>query len=435
MSDRVRARSIWRASLGLALLVLFALPATGHFLLNLNVRVFHVEHLADGVRLYLRTPMPYLVADKLGEPDDSGLPAPAPFTRNAREDGQVVHYVDPARIAADPPGLGRLAEQGIVLESGGLRLAGTVEQMVLHWVGSEPGFATLAEARAAVAGGAAMPPIPSPLYVGDAVVDVIIRYEAGAPLAAYRISARFDPGLPGQDQTANLLLDYGPGHPKVYRTRGLMQEPLEVSRSALAAIATFVWEGVQHILEGLDHVLFVICLVLSAATLSALLWRVTGFTIGHSVTLALGFFGYVPTGAWFVPAVETGIALSIIYAAYIAIRPAASKRAGQARMLLVTMAIGFLHGLGFSFVLQEILQVTSPNIWQSLLAFNVGVELGQLLIVLAIWPVFHLLDWARPTAGRLARAGVAAACMALAVFWTTERGIETASALQVAATE
>ncbi len=161
----------------------------------------------------------------------------------------------------------------------------------------------------------------------------------------------------------------------------------------------------------------------------------TGFTIGHSVTLALGFFGYVPTGAWFVPAVETGIALSIIYAAYIAIRPTAGKGAGQARIFLVTMSIGFLHGLGFSFVLQEILQVTSPNIWQSLLAFNVGVELGQLLIVLAIWPVFHLLDWTRPTAGRLARAGVAAACMALAVFWTTERGIETASAFQVAAAE
>ena len=75
-------------------------------------------------------------------------------------------------------------------------------------------------------------------------------------------------------------------------------------------------EGVRHILEGLDHVLFVVCLVLGASGLGAPgMARVTGFTIGHSVTLTLGFFGYYPTGAWFVPLVETGIALSIVYTA------------------------------------------------------------------------------------------------------------------------
>ena len=95
----------------------------------------------------------------------------------------------------------------------------------------------------------------------------------------------------------------------------------------------------------------------------------------------------MPTGAWFVPFVETGIALSIIYAAAIAVlrRPAAGT-------FLVTTAIGLLHGFGFSFVLQEILSHDAANLWESLLAFNLGVEIGQVAIVLAIWPLLMMVD-------------------------------------------
>ena len=66
-------------------LVTLAAAANAHFLLNLNVRILHVEHLAKGLRVYLRTPMPYLVADKVGPPVQDGLPDPAPFTANALE--------------------------------------------------------------------------------------------------------------------------------------------------------------------------------------------------------------------------------------------------------------------------------------------------------------------------------------------------------------
>ena len=67
-----------------------------------------------------------------------------------------------------------------------------------------------------------------------------------------------DPGLPGQENTANLILDYGPGGTKVFRARGLLAEPVAISRSALSAVVTFIKEGVRHILDGLDHVLFVV---------------------------------------------------------------------------------------------------------------------------------------------------------------------------------
>ena len=96
-----------------------------------------------------------------------------------------------------------------------------------------------------------------------------------------------------------------------------------------------------------------------------LVYRVSGFTIGHTITLVGGFFGYAPSGAWFIPAVELGIALSIIYAAITAV-----TNRGEISSFLITTCIGLLHGLGFSFVLHEILKVDSPNLWVSLISFN-----------------------------------------------------------------
>ncbi|RBW58642.1 HupE/UreJ family protein [Ruegeria sp. A3M17] len=402
-------------------LIVAAAASHAHFLLNLNVRIFHVEHTSDGLRIFLRTPMPYLVADKIGEMGEDGLPEAAPFTTNAVEDGQVVHFVDSAQIATDPLGLGRIAEAGTLIDIAGTRVLGNVEAVTIHKVNEEPGFATLSEAKQSLSGGTTLS-AGSPAYVGDVIVDVIIRYELGSTPTSYAISSTLNPGLLDQDMTANLILDYGSNDPLVFRTRGLMEDPVTVSRSRLAGIATFVWEGVRHILEGIDHVLFVVCLVIGATGLHALLWRVTGFTVGHSVTLSLGFFGYVPSGAWFVPLVETGIALSIVYAAVLAIRRDELGRKSNKKVFVVTILMGLLHGLGFSFVLHEILQVTSPNIWQSLLAFNVGVEIGQLAIVLVTWPLLHIFAKLGQTSEMSLRLSIAIGCGAIASWWTFERG-------------
>jgi hypothetical protein len=166
--------------------------------------------------------------------------------------------------------------------------------------------------------------------------------------------------------------------------------------------------------------------VLGAMRLKPLFWRVTGFTIGHSITLSIGFFGFVPTAAWFVPAVETGIALSIIYVAVVAIvpnfKPSWQQIKSEWTVVSVTGVIGLLHGLGFSFVLQNILQVTSPNIWQSLVAFNVGVELGQLLIVIAAVLVFYLISLLGASVTKINTYIVAGLCAAIASYWVIERG-------------
>ena len=88
------SRNIVRSFLIVVLSLLSVSTASAHFKLNLNVRILHVEHLADGLNVYMRLPMPYLVAHLLGEINEDGLPAPAPYTGNRLEQGKLVHTVD-----------------------------------------------------------------------------------------------------------------------------------------------------------------------------------------------------------------------------------------------------------------------------------------------------------------------------------------------------
>ncbi len=425
-----QSRIIIQLYLCIALSLLCVTTASAHFKLNLNVRILHVEHLADGLNIYMRLPMPYLVAHLLGEMDEDGLPSPAPYTSNRLEEGKLVHYVDVKQLKDSTDGLALLAKQAVNLSIDGEMVDTKVDHVSLYKVGTQPDFATLDDAKKSFLDEQLFDVFEQDIYVGDTTVDVLLRYTAQGAVYKYAISSNLNPGLPDQDETANLVLDYSPSGVQVFRARGLLHEPVVVTRSVFDAVVTFIQEGVKHILEGLDHVLFVICLVLGAMHFGPLLWRVTGFTIGHSITLSIGFFGFVPTAAWFIPAVETGIALSIIYVAVVAVAPdfkPASKSGWQQiknewAIIAVTGLIGLLHGLGFSFVLQNILQVTSPNIWQSLLAFNLGVEIGQVLIVIASWSVFYLISLLGFRATKINQYIVAGVCASTALYWVIERG-------------
>ena len=420
------ARTLSRWLLFVAVMLLWATTASAHFKLNLNVRILHVEHLSDGMNIYMRLPMPYLVAHLLGEADEGELPSPAPYTTNRFEEGKLVHYVDAEQLKVSTDDLAALAKQGIDLSIEDDKADIVVESLRLYKNGTQPDFATLDDARRAFQDKPTYSVFEPGVYVGDTTVDVLLRYTSDDAVYDYALSSTLDPGLPDQDATANLVLDYSPSGVQVFRARGLLHEPVIVTRSVFDAVVTFIKEGVKHIIEGLDHVLFVICLVLGAMHIRPLLWRVTGFTIGHSITLSIGFFGFVPTAAWFVPAVETGIALSIIYVAVVAVlpdlKPGFKTNKNEWSVVGVTGLIGLLHGLGFSFVLQHILQVTSPNIWQSLLAFNIGVEIGQLMIVIVAVFAFYLISLFGDRATKINRYLIAGICTVISLYWVVERG-------------
>jgi hypothetical protein len=148
----------------------------------------------------------------------------------------------------------------------------------------------------------------------------------------------------------------------------------------------FVELGFFHILDGIDHLLFLLCLVVPFRRLRPLVWIVTSFTVAHSITLIASALDYAPDALWFPPLVETLIALSIVYMGFENIVGTKLRR-----RWVITFAFGLVHGFGFSFALRETLQFAGSHMLTSLLAFNVGVELGQLLVLVLAIPALELL--------------------------------------------
>jgi len=148
----------------------------------------------------------------------------------------------------------------------------------------------------------------------------------------------------------------------------------------------FVQSGFLHILDGIDHLLFLVCLVIPLRRFRELVWVVTSFTVAHSTTLVAAAYGFVPDGLWFPPLVEVLIAASIVYMAFENIAGAKVER-----RWLIAFAFGLVHGFGFSFALSETLQFAGSHLLTSLLSFNVGVELGQLLVLIVMVPVLDAL--------------------------------------------
>ena len=148
----------------------------------------------------------------------------------------------------------------------------------------------------------------------------------------------------------------------------------------------FIAMGFEHILDGTDHLLFLACLVIPFRRFRPLAIIVTAFTVAHSVTLIASAYDLAPDALWFPPLVETLIAMSIVYMALENI-----VGANMERRWTITFIFGLVHGFGFSFALRETLQFAGSHLITSLLSFNIGVELGQLLVLVVLVPGLHLL--------------------------------------------
>jgi hypothetical protein len=152
------------------------------------------------------------------------------------------------------------------------------------------------------------------------------------------------------------------------------------------AAFTFVKLGFFHILDGTDHLLFLFCLVIPFRSLRKLIPVVTAFTVAHSVTLIASAYNLAPDFLWFPPLIETLIAMSIVYMALENI----VGGVGVQRRWIITFGFGLVHGFGFSFALRQTLQFAGSHMLASLLSFNIGVELGQLLVLALLIPLLHI---------------------------------------------
>ena len=178
----------------------------------------------------------------------------------------------------------------------------------------------------------------------------------------------------------------------------------------------FVVLGFDHILDGIDHLLFLFCLVVPFRSFWALVPIITSFTAGHSITLIAAALGLSPQALWFPPLIETLIALSIVYMAFENILGAKLKS-----RWMIAFSFGLVHGFGFSFALSEVLQFGGSHLLTSLVSFNIGVEFGQLFVLALTVPLLELLF--RKVLPEVGGIVVLSALLAHTGWhWMTERG-------------
>ncbi len=189
----------------------------------------------------------------------------------------------------------------------------------------------------------------------------------------------------------------------------------------LSVIRTFVMSGIEHILIGPDHVLFLIGLLLLGGSLKRLALIVTAFTIGHSVTLSLAALDILSPSSRFI---EPLIALTIVVvgADNLLVLRSSAAHARAATDIRAWLAAGFglIHGFGFAYVLKEFGLPQAALGW-SLFAFNLGVEFGQLLIVGAVATILLLVRRQSATAARWVALAGSIAVIVAGLYWFVER--------------
>ncbi|MBL6745940.1 MAG: HupE/UreJ family protein [Pseudomonadales bacterium] len=221
------------------------------------------------------------------------------------------------------------------------------------------------------------------LFWRQGVLDILVTYPIQSESSQFSVSPEL--GTLSEETTTVLRFLVPTGAERVFNyvgNPGLVELDPRWHQAALR----FIEMGFLHILEGIDHLLFLFCLVIPLRSIRSLIPVITSFTIAHSITLISSAFGMAPDVLWFPPLIETLIALSIVYMAFENIVGAKLEH-----RWVVTFGFGLIHGFGFSFLFSETLQFAGGHLFSSLLAFNVGVELGQLMVLLLVIPVLNLL--------------------------------------------
>ncbi len=263
------------------------------------------------------------------------------------------------------------------------------------------------------------------LFWRQGVLDVLVGY----PIESADSDFSVDPQLGTlSDETTTVLRFLPPGGGE--RAFNYLGNPglVELDPRWHQAALRFTIMGFEHILGGMDHLLFLFCLVIPLRSLRHLIPVVTSFTIAHSITLIASAMGVAPRALWFPPLIETLIALSIVYMALENIIGSWSKRHSSGerwseRRWMVAFGFGLVHGFGFSFLFSETLQFAGGHLISSLLAFNVGVELGQLLVLILVIPLLNLL-FRHLLAERVGHILLSALLAHSAWHWMLDRGAQ-----------
>ena len=352
------ALTAWAASLTLAP----GSPAAAHDVPNdVTVQAYLKP---EGQRLHL------LVRVPLGAMRDVNYPTRGPG------------YLDLGRVEASLRDAARLwIADSVELYEGDARIEDPRIVAARVSLPSDTSFASYEEAVAHLTG--ASLPDGTELPWNQGVLDVWFEYGIQSPGSRFSIH----PGLARLGLRVVTVLRFLPpgGAARAFELSG---EPglVRLDPRWHQAALRFIALGFSHILDGTDHLLFLLCLVIPFRRLRALVLIVTSFTVAHSITLIASAFDMAPDALWFPPLIETLIALSIVYMALENIVAPQLRR-----RFIITFGFGLVHGFGFAFALRETLQFAGSHLLTSLVSFNLGVELGQLFVLVLLVPILDLL--------------------------------------------
>ncbi len=247
-------------------------------------------------------------------------------------------------------------------------------------------------------------------------LDLIVTFDCAAPITTLKVTYLLFFELDENHRALGKLLHGGETIPFVFDRRAT-EAAFELSKgqaggSRLVSFGRIFILGVEHILVGVDHILFLLALLIVNARLISVVKVVTAFTLAHSVTLALAWYGIVDLPGRLV---ESAIAFSIGFVAV-------SNLIGRtvSHRWLLAGAFGLVHGLGFFGALGD-LGLAESDAVTTLLAFNLGVEAGQLAIVALVFPLLFL--WVRQTWYRRSAQAASLLILSVAAWWIVERAL------------
>ncbi len=251
---------------------------------------------------------------------------------------------------------------------------------------SDRSFATYEDALAHVTG--APLPLDTNVVWNQTMLDVLFEYPIQSEHSEFAIHPALDRLGVRTVTSLRFLVPQSSGN-YVVRAFEFDNDPgiVKLDPRWYQASLRFIREGFLHILDGTDHLLFLLCLVIPFRRFRGLIPVVTAFTVAHSITLIASAYNLGPDALWFPPLIETLIAASIVYMALENIVTTSTVR----QRWMIAFGFGLVHGFGFSFALKQTLQFAGSHLLTSLLSFNLGVELGQLLVLAVLVPVLELL--------------------------------------------
>ncbi len=399
MSMTRRSTTIFAIVLQLWAVCLLLLPqrVDAHFSYS-DPRIVHVtESDKHALVILLRMPAPLalLPADWQGS-KDTRLP---PFAMHHAE----YLFLDLNALRANQDAFHQLLLDGLTVW-----LSDQPHELLVgrsrFWLDTErPSFGTVKSALNSLNSSASTTALP---YL-DATLDVEFIVPAGSLTAPIRISSNLGANFQVIDKFGSIVKLHRDSGTETAAMIGLLRADFPGIQAGWVRYLNSALIGAEHIYLGFDHLAMIVLIAIAASGWrQALLWA-SAFTIGHVLTLALGLYGFVPQGRWFINSVELLIILSIVAAG-----TAIALRMSHALNRVTMFVIGLIHGYGFASAANVALFSGEVNV-TTLVAFAFGLELCQFTVYLVILPIIVLLDktdifndahWRRPVAFALAAA-------------------------------